>query len=154
MDDAKDIVHQVYTALWEKRNSLHLDTSIRSYLYTAVQNRSLNYLRDKKKFVDNELPETIESLNSMVNDTDFIESEELKLKIHEALQLLPEGSRKVFIMSKFNNMKYREIAEELEISIKTVETHMSKSLKHMRETLGKFLGLISIILAVVIKILN
>jgi RNA polymerase sigma-70 factor (ECF subfamily) len=145
-DEAKDIVHQVFTNLWEKRADIHFDQSIRSYLFTSVHNRCLNYIRDKKKFVIGDLPQTDNALIDYINQSDFLEAEELRKEILAALAELPEGSRKIFKMSRFEGKKYKEIAEELNISIKTVETQMSKALKHMKGKLIKYIQYISLLL--------
>lgn len=145
LDDSKDIVHQVFTNLWEKRDSIHFDQPLRSYLYTAVHNRCLNFLRDRKKFVNKELPQTVENLADHINQSDFLEAEELRNEIYAALAALPEGSRKIFKMSRFEGKKYKEIAKELDISVKTVETQMSKALKQMKEKLIKYVQYISML---------
>lgn len=145
-DEAKDIVHQVFTNLWEKRADIHFDQSIRSYLFTSVHNRCLNYIRDKKKFIKDDLPQSDDALVDYINQSDFLEAEELRKEIIAALAELPEGSRKIFKMSRFDGKKYKEIAEELNISIKTVETQMSKALKHMKGKLIKYIQYISLLL--------
>jgi RNA polymerase sigma-70 factor (ECF subfamily) len=145
-DEAKDIVHQVFTNLWEKRADIHFDQSIRSYLFTSVHNRCLNFLRDKKKFIKDDLPQTEDALVDYINQSDFLEAEELRKEIIIALAELPEGSRKIFKMSRFEGKKYKEIADELNISIKTVETQMSKALKHLKGKLIKYIQYISLLL--------
>jgi RNA polymerase sigma-70 factor (ECF subfamily) len=145
-DEAKDIVHQVFTNIWEKRTSIHFDQSIRSYLYTSVHNRCLNFIRDKNKFIKDELPQTDAALIIYIDQSDFVEAEELRNEIYAAMADLPEGSRKIFKMSRFEGKKYREIAEELDISVKTVETQMSKALKHMKEKLIKYIQYISMMI--------
>jgi RNA polymerase sigma-70 factor (ECF subfamily) len=145
-DEAKDIVHQVFTNFWEKRNTIHFDQSVRSYLYTSVHNRSLNYIRDKKKFIKDDLPQDEPALIDFIDQSEFMEAEELRNEIYAAMTELPEGSRKVFKMSRFEGKKYKEIAEELDISVKTVETHMSKALKHMKEKLIKYIQYISMLI--------
>ena len=124
----------------------HLDQSVRSYLYTAVHNRCLNYIRDRKKFIQDDIPQTTESLSSYIDQSDFMEVEELRNEIYKALAELPEGSRNIFKMSRFEGKKYKEIAEELGISIKTVETQMSKALKHMKGKLIKYIQYISMLI--------
>jgi RNA polymerase sigma-70 factor (ECF subfamily) len=141
----------VFTNLWEKRNDLHLNTSIRSYLFTSVHNRCLNYIRDHKKFVSKDLPQSEEVFASQIENRDFLETEELEKKIITSLQELPESCRKIFILSRFDNKKYREIADEMDISIKTVETQMSKALKILREKLSAYIGVLSILGTLIIK---
>jgi len=153
-DEAKDIVHQVFTNLWEKRETIHFDQSLRSYLYTSVHNRCLNYIRDKKKFIKDDLPQSEEMLVNYIDQSDFMEAEELRNEIYSALEELPEGSRNIFKMSRFEGKKYKEIAEELGISIKTVETQMSKALKHMKNKLIKYIQYISLLMGSIYYLLT
>ena len=116
---ARDITQKVFINLWEKRNSIDLEKSIRSYLFTSVRNRCINYIRDNKKFRS-------EILDIDILDTEYsyetkdIELKELEEKIDSILSSLPEKCRQVFVMSRYKNMKYKEIARELDISEKTV----------------------------------
>jgi RNA polymerase sigma-70 factor (ECF subfamily) len=137
-DDAREVVHKVFIALWEKREEMDLTTTLKSYLFTSVHNRSLNLLRDRKKFSDEEFPE-------VAGDWDVsaqIESMELEEKIGEAIRSLPEKCRQVFELNRFEGFTYREIAEQLGISVKTVENQMSKALKLLREKLICYLTLL------------
>lgn len=137
-DDAREVVHKVFITLWEKRENINLDTSLKSYLFTSVHNRSLNVLRDRKKFSDEELPE-------VAGDWDVstqIESMELEEKIQEAIQNLPDKCRQIFELNRFEGLKYREIAHKLNISVKTVENQMSKALKILREKLIQYMTLL------------
>ena len=137
-DDAREVVQQVFINLWEKRSEVDLSTSLKSYLFTSVHNRSLNAIRDRKKFSSEEVPD-------VAGDWDVsaqIESMELEGKIREAIDSLPEKCRKIFELNRFEGMKYAEIAGQLNISVKTVENQMSKALKILREQLGKYLTLL------------
>jgi len=131
---AKDITQKVFINLWENRSSIDLNKNIVSYLFTSVKNRSLNYIRDNKKFRSKVLDLDCGDFD-LISPEDNFDTESLKSKIDDALNQLPEKCRKVFEMSRFNNMKYREIAEELEIAQKTVEAHMSKAIKSLRKSL-------------------
>lgn len=153
-DEAKDIVHQVYMNLWEKRNEIRMNQSIRSYLYTSVHNRCLNYIRDHKKFIYDDYPDSKEYLNSFIESPDYLELEELRSHIYKALHELPEGCRKIFALSRFDGKKYKEIAQELGISIKTVETQMSKALKHMKSKLIKYITYISLLIGLMINFIK
>ena len=137
-DNSKDIVHEVFISFWQKFDALPADTQYKGYLFTAVRNKSLNYLRDHKKdfnIVDAELQASPEDENSL-------EAQELAREIDYAMNLLPERCREVFELSRFEGMKYGQIADQLEISIKTVEAQMSKALRLMREHLKDFLVLL------------
>lgn len=135
LDDAKNIVHEVFLAVWEKFESLPEGTNYKSYLYTSVKNKSLNFIRDKKKHVILEEAED----QGPVEENLTLETAELEKEVEIALQLLPEKCRQVFEMNRQDGLKYAEIAEKLNISIKTVEAQMSKALAIMREHLRDFL---------------
>ncbi len=137
-DTAQDICQKVFINVWEKRLDLNIDKSIKSYLFRAVKNRCLNHIRDQKKFRSKTLD--LDCANfSIIEEEDHFGLEELELKIEKVLSDLPDKCRLVFEMSRFRNMKYREIAEELDISQKTVEAHMSKAMKHVRKNLKDYL---------------
>ncbi len=146
-DTAQDICQRVFITLWEKRNDVDLKKSIKSYLFTSVKNRCLNHIRDHKKFRSKVLDLDCGDFDLFTEDEHFVE-EDLKDKIEKALEKLPAKCRMVFEMSRFQNMKYREIAEELDIAQKTVEAHMSKAMKMLREDLKGYYAIAMIILGV------
>ncbi len=134
-DDAREVVQQVFIKLWERREEMDLSSSLKSYLFTSVHNRSLNVIRDRKKFVSGEMPE----LSGEWDVSAQIESIELEEKIREGIDSLPEKCREIFELNRFTGLKYAEIAIKLGISVKTVENQMTKALKILREKLGKYL---------------
>lgn len=141
LEIAREIVQEAFAGLWEKRETLDLNRNVKSYLTSAVHNRCLNYLRDTKKFNGNIL--NLENLdisdNPVTGDSlGLLIEAELHDKIEEAINELPDKCRAVFLLSKNENLKYREIAEQLNISVKTVEVHMSKALQHLRIRLAAF----------------
>lgn len=138
LDEAKNIVHEVFMSVWEKFESLPEGTNYKSYLYTAVKNKSLNHIRDRKKHVV--LEEAEDDGPTEQNAT--LETAELEREIEIALQSLPEKCRQVFEMNRQEGLKYAEIAEKLNISIKTVEAQMSKALSILREHLREFMMLL------------
>ncbi|MFT5765098.1 MAG: RNA polymerase sigma-70 factor (ECF subfamily) [Saprospiraceae bacterium] len=138
IDAAQDICQKVFINLWEKRAEIDCNKSLKSYLFTSVKNGCLNHIRDQKKFRSKILDLECADFN-VVEDADHLAVEELQDKIEKALNALPEKCRLVFEMSRFRSMKYREIAEELAISPKTVEAHMSKAMKHLRAHLEDYL---------------
>ena len=140
LDAAKNLVHEVFIQVWEKFDSLPEDTHYKSYCYTAVRNKCLNYIRDKKKFVA--IENVAEHQLTEINST--LETSELEQKIEAAIASLPEKCRMVFEMNRIEGLKYAEIAEKMNISIKTVEAQMSKALGVMREHLREFLTIIFI----------
>lgn len=137
-DEAKGLVHEVFVAVWEKFDSLPSDTQYRSYLYTAVRNRCLNYIRDKKTHLSiDRVPE-----NLLVEQQTTLETSELERQIEMAIQSLPEKCRMIFELSRLEGLKYAQIAEKMGISIKTVEAQMSKALGIMKKHLSEFLSLL------------
>jgi RNA polymerase sigma-70 factor, ECF subfamily len=142
LDEAKGLVHEAFVTVWEKFDTLPGDTNYRSYLYTAVRNRSLNYLRDKKKTVSfDRVPEV-----QLMHSDNPAETSELVKEIEIGIQALPEKCREIFEMNRMEGLKYAQIAEKLGISIKTVEAQMSKALRVLKEHLGEFLSLLFLML--------
>ena len=137
-DDAKGIVHEAFVTVWEKFETLPPDTNYRSYLYTAVRNRSLNFIRDRKKLVD--LRAVTE--RDVADSVNPLEVSELEKEIELAIQSLPEKCRQVFVLNRREGLKYAQIAETLGISVKTVEAQMSKALSVLRIQLADFLSLL------------
>lgn len=138
LDEAKGLVHEVFVSVWEKFDSLSPDLNFNSYLYTAVRNRSLNYIRDRKKIV---MLENVAE-HEMSDTSDTMVAAELETEIEIAIQSLPEKCREVFEMNRREGLKYAQIAEKLGISVKTVEAQMSKALAVLREHLKEFLSFI------------
>ncbi len=138
MDESKNLVHDVFIAVWEKYEDLPEDTNFRSYLFTSTRNRCLNYIRDRKKVVP------LEGAHEQVtaSEDNSFEARELEKEIELAINILPEKCRIVFEMSRYEELKYAEIAEKMNISVKTVEAHMSKALNMLRKALVNFLSLL------------
>ncbi len=151
IDTAKEIVQDAFLSLWEKRDTIDMDRQVKSYLTMIIHNKCTNYLRDNRKFDTNILQ--IENLLDVpeYESTDSLVTGELKVSIESAINELPEKCREIFVMNRYENLKYQEIADKLQISVKTVETQMSKALQHMRLRLAAYLTVLG---ALVIGILN
>ena len=139
LDTSKEIVHSVFVNLWEKRQDLDPEKSIKSYLFTSVYNRSLNYIRDQKKFIKGGFTDDDLSDFDQVDSSSTIEESELNDKIQQAIEFLPEKCKKIFLLNRIEGLKYKEISNSLNISVKTVEAQMSKALKILRERLKEYL---------------
>jgi RNA polymerase sigma-70 factor (ECF subfamily) len=147
---AEGIVQDTFLKLWEVRESLLPQTNIRNFLYTLAKNLCLNHLRDQKavwkhlnqiKYFEYEY--AIESLNRIGGN--YLEFKELSEKVDQAIEKLPDELKIVFKMSRFDELKYREIAEKLQISEKTVEAKMTKALKFLRKELKDYLPVVYMI---------
>lgn len=140
--DAEEIVQQLFLKFWEKRELLVVQTSLKAYLYKCVYHDSLNFLKHQK--VKSKYEDFIQHRMNTTYATgvDRLELTELQGQINLALNDLPEQCRTIFQMSRFEELKYREIAEALDISIKTVENQMGKALRIMRIKLADFLVII------------
>jgi RNA polymerase sigma-70 factor (ECF subfamily) len=144
--EAEEIVQQVFFKLWERSESLNLPGTVAAYLYRAVHNESLNYIKHRKIKETHRLHVAYSMKNNPEQSQGKVYSRELEQKYRDALNDLPEQCRTVFQLSRFENMKYREIADRLQISVKTVENHMGKALKFLRIRLVDFLQLIILLL--------
>lgn len=136
-NSAEEIVQDFFVKLWEKREQLTIETSVKSYLFTSVKNLCLNFIQHNK--VKLQYAQTIlyETSNNQLDDNSFFEIN-LAEKIEESIQSLPEKRREIFRLSRENGLKYREIAKKLNISIKTVETQMGLAIKNLREKLKNY----------------
>ncbi len=146
IDLAKEIVHEAFLKLWEKRTEVDTNKSVKSYLYTTVYNRSLNYIRDNKKFDRTEGKTELLERSENWDQNNHMVAAEIEAKITQTLDSLPEKCRQIFVMSRYEELKYKEIAEKLDISIKTVETQMSKALKVLRKNLAEYITVFLIVI--------
>ncbi|GAA4462217.1 RNA polymerase sigma-70 factor [Nibrella saemangeumensis] len=136
-DIAQDIVGEVFLNFWKTQAHLHITTSYRAYLFTAVRNRVYNHLQDELR-KDNLLGKQTDTFEEPPADDDpqqMLQFTELYNRIEEEIRVLPPQCQRVFLLSRFEGRKNREIADELQISIKTVEAHMFRALSHLRRAL-------------------
>lgn len=144
LDTAKEIVHNVFLNLWEKREEIDVNKPLKPYLYTSTYNRCLNYIRDNKKFNKDELSISFLEQHGNHEDHDKLVEQEVQHKIDEALAQLPGKCKEIFMLNRFQSLKYSEIAEQLDVSVKTVEAQMSKALKILRKELAEYLTVLLI----------
>ena len=140
--EAEEIVQQVFFKLWERNENLSVTGSVTAYLYRAVHNESLNFIKHQKVKSNHQLHVAYSMKNEVEHPAKKVLAGELEKKIHAALNELPEQCRTIFQLSRFDELKYREIADKLGISVKTVENQMGKALKLMRAKLVDFLSFI------------
>ena len=148
--EAEDIVMEAMMYYWENRTRLGLGVNPSAYIFTAIKNKCLNYLRDRQYYyaASEQLQEHAMWKQSMRISTleacnpEELLSKEMKQLVERALAKLPETTRKIFIMRRFEEKSYREISSEMGISVKGVEYHMSKATESLRKTLKDFLPLL------------
>jgi RNA polymerase sigma-70 factor (ECF subfamily) len=145
-DEAEEMVQQVFFKLWDRTETLSLDGSVTAYLYRAVHNESLNYIKHQRVRTNHRLHVAYSMRNESDNASKKVLAAEQERKLLTALNELPEQCRTIFQMSRFDELKYREIATKLDISIKTVESQMGKALKILRTQLSDFLPILIILL--------
>lgn len=141
-DASKDIVQDLFLHLWRKKHELSIDYSLKGYLYKATVNGAIQYLEKNKRtlhIVDEALIPTALA-HKDVEET--IQYNELEKDFKKALDRLPPKCRAIFVLSRYEGMKYNEIAGHLDVSVKTVETQMSIALKRLREYLNPYLTML------------
>jgi len=143
---SEDISQNTFLKLWEVRENLGEDDNIRNFLYTITKNNCLNYLRNQKIVLKYKnyigYQETMFNYESMIKLGDYLEYTELKEKIDDIINKFPEEIRQTFLLSRHTDLKYKEIADKQNISVKTVEARISKALRILRENLKDFLPVI------------
>jgi RNA polymerase sigma-70 factor (ECF subfamily) len=141
--EAEDILQDVFLKLWEKRTSLRTDTYLNAYLLAMVKNQCMDFLKHQQvmeRYANNQ--RTLQQQEMAFNyyaiskfDPEQMDVESLERLVEKAIGELPEQCRKVFEFSRYEGVKYKELAERMGISVKTVETHISNALKILRVTL-------------------
>ncbi|MCL3779391.1 RNA polymerase sigma-70 factor [Prolixibacteraceae bacterium JC049] len=140
--EAEEIVQDFFVRLWEQRNALKEGTSLKSYVFTSVKNRSLNFL--KRSNVNDKLVGEVKDLveNSEVYEPDIFVESELQDQIKLAISKLPSRCGEIFVLSRINGLSNDEIAEKLNISKRTVETQISNALKVLRVEFKDYSGML------------
>jgi RNA polymerase sigma-70 factor (ECF subfamily) len=135
----EDIVQNIFVRLWENRDYMHIEGSMKSFLLRAVQNACIDELRHKQSV------DAHERYMEAFNDYSYMDTEEYILysdahaQLGEALQRIPEVCRQAFVMNRFEGLKYREIAQKLNVSERTVEVRIGKAIGLLRQYLREFL---------------
>lgn len=137
--EASEVVHDVFVKIWERRERFEIRHSLKAYLYQATRNQALNYAESKKRREAHE--RTMEESKKPVRRTARTAEDELRLKeladaIWKAVDRLPERRRTAFVLHRQHDLTYREVAEVMGISKKTVEHQMGSALKALRESVS------------------
>lgn len=133
---AKDLVQQAFVMIWEKRDQIDETKSLRAYLFRIAYTRMLNLFRDHAKYDDSSEPEL--STETPEIEVDESKNKELNNAIEQAISAMPEKRQEVFRMCFIQEFTYKETAQVLDVSVKTVENHMGLALKDMRESLKEY----------------
>lgn len=149
-DVAEDLVQEVFVKVWNRRDFLPHDVEAKPYLYRSVLNATLDHLETRKKEI---LPEPEEwlGLEALEHADHPILYQEAEAAVREGVESLPPACKDVFMLSRYEEMTYREIAQVLGISVKTVEAQMSKALKALRQHLLPFLVFFVLIISELVK---
>jgi RNA polymerase sigma-70 factor (ECF subfamily) len=144
---AEDIVQEIFFCIWKNRKENLINSSISSYLFRAVHNRSIQYLRHKKVISDYQEKHMLkikeaEMLYGLAGDYHYseIQYNEIEKILNQTFDTLPDKTREIFKLSRENNTSNQKIAESLQINVKTVEYHISKTLKILRQALNDYLS--------------
>ena len=141
LEDAEEIVEDSLLWIWENRETFIIESSLSSYLFKMVYRRALNKLAhiDATQRADTRF---YDEMQEMLQDTDYYQIEELTKQIENAIAKLPESYREAFVMHRFRDMSYKEIAETLGVSAKTVDYRIQQALKQLRMDLKDYLPLL------------
>jgi RNA polymerase sigma-70 factor, ECF subfamily len=142
-EEAREIVQDVFVKVWHELDNLPADTDFKSYMYRSVLNSCMNFLKHKKVIEKYRDKQSSFTGTSTISD---YEKNEINEAVEEAINLLPENWREVFILSRFEELKYHEIARRLNISEKTVEKYISRALQFLKIKLKDFLPFLLTIL--------
>ena len=137
---AEEAIQSVFCKIWEKRKQLQVQGSLKAYLYGCVYHECMSWLRHEKH-IKAYRSHVLRSGNRPVGEeaSDKAELGELEIRLKQALDELPDQCRAIFQLSRFGGLKYKEIAEQLGLSVKTVEAQVSKALKELRNKLADYL---------------
>ena len=134
---AEETVQDLFVKIWEKRESLNIQTSVKHYFFRSVRNHCLNQIQHekiKKQYSDR----VLKTAHQEINPDHFYIEVDLMQRIERCIESLPPKRQEIFRLSREQGLKYKEIAETLNISVKTVEAQMGLALKHLREELKDF----------------
>ncbi len=136
-DSSEDVVQEVFVYLWQKRKELKINSSLKSYLFSSVKNKCIEKIR-RSKLESKYISEKLLELKQFDEDKEEVEMEKMVLvnKLYNSIEQLPKKCKLIFKMAKIEGMTYIEIGEELDLSVKTVESQMRRAFILLREKLS------------------
>ena len=135
---AEHIIQDLFVTLWVQRDSIQVASNLKSYLYFSVKNRSINYMKQNVFSNPGELNPDHREESILTHEERYLENE-MHIAVHDAINKLPEKCRQIYLMKRYDNLKYQEIAEILNISVNTVKTQMKRALKSLHKHLAHIL---------------
>lgn len=149
-DDAEEMVQNVFYKLWEKKEKIDELQSVQAYLYRSVYNECMNFVKHEKVKASYEA-HAVHHGDVAGRAHDTASAKELEHRLQQAMNDLPEQCRTIFQMSRFEELKYREIADKMGLSVKTIENQMGKALKILRTKLADYLAVTGLLLITLFK---
>ena len=143
---AEEIVQDLFLEIWQGRAHWRPTKNVRAYLYKTARNEALDYLKHEEVVAEWKRQAGVDEMASPPSPREHLRQKELNRAIQDAIAELPERRRLIFVLSRRHDMTYREIAETLDISIKTVETQMSRAFKTLRKLLAHCMSLLPLFL--------
>jgi RNA polymerase sigma-70 factor (family 1) len=136
--ESENLTQDVFLSLWENRNKVEKDASVKSYLFTIAYNSAITIIRNKAR--ESRFFEYLMTLQEINEDPVNLnlEYKELTERLDEIINLLPKRQKEVYLLHRVEGLKYAEIAKQLNLSLNTIENHMSRALKTIREKLGSY----------------
>jgi RNA polymerase sigma-70 factor (ECF subfamily) len=138
MDTAEEIVQELFYTVWKDRTNLRIAWSVKSYLYGAVRNQALQHLEHlqvRERYCQKVMADEIPESDPHDSPQKILEYKELEQRLEFALEKLPKRRRDIFRMHRFDGKKYEQIAQEMSLSVKTIEAEMTKALRLLRKKL-------------------
>jgi RNA polymerase sigma-70 factor, ECF subfamily len=134
-DTAEEIVQDLFFRIWQNKENLKIESSLNGYLFRSVHNKCLHYIEHNRVVERHAEEMSYRQSETQESPSDILNYKELQARIARILERLPERCGKIFYMSRFEGLKYTEIAEKLSVSVKTVESNMGRALKEFRKEL-------------------
>lgn len=150
IDQSRDLVQEVIVNFYEKRESIEIHTSLKAHLYQSVRNRCLNYLKREQVIRTHHSNIFEDRKDNHQEFKDLMEETELENRIYQIINSLPKQCQKIFEMSRFEGKTNSDIAEDLNISKRTVETQISNALKKIRTKLSGHIAVCVILFSFVL----
>ena len=135
IDLAEDLVQEVFIKVWEKRAEIKMET-VKSLLYIIANNLMINHFKHQQVVGNHQSSEGKKRLSEYNSPQFVLEEKEFEKKLNRVLDALPDGCREVFLMNRIDKLKYAEIAERLDLSVKAIEKRMSKAISIIKNQLG------------------